>query len=48
MPGDKSRAAHAKAVKEGIELSPEIVDILREVAILTKKEAELESILVHK
>ena len=48
MPGDKSRAARAKAMKEGIELSPEIVDILKEVAGLTKKETELESILVHK
>ncbi len=47
MPGDKSRAARAKAMKDGIELSPEIIDILREVAGITKKEAELESILKH-
>ena len=48
MPGDKSRAARAKAI-EGTawDLSPEIIDILREVAGITKKEAELESILKH-
>lgn len=47
MPGDKSRAARAKALKEGIELSPEIVDILREVAKLTNKEKELEAVVHH-
>lgn len=47
MPGDKSRAARAKAMKEGIELSPEIVDVLREVSQLTHKEKELEAILKH-
>lgn len=47
MPGDKSRAAKAKAMATGIELSPEIIDILREVAELTHKEKELEAILHH-
>lgn len=47
MPGDKSRAARAKALRDGIELSPEIIEILRQVAGITKKEAELESILKH-
>lgn len=47
MPGDKSRAARENAMKYGIELSPEIIEILRNVAKLTQKEAELESILTH-
>lgn len=47
MPGDKSRAARAKAIKDGIVLSSEIVEILRQVATITKKNTELESILMH-
>ncbi|MEG1602568.1 MAG: Ldh family oxidoreductase [Cloacibacillus sp.] len=47
IPGDKERISREKALKEGIALSPEIIDILRQVAGMTKKEKELEAILAH-
>ena len=47
MPGDKSRAARAKALESGIELSPEIIDVLREIADKTNQREQLEAILKH-
>lgn len=48
MPGDKERMYREKAMKDGIELSQEIVDILKEVAGSTGKMSELEAVLVEK
>ncbi|MDO4561353.1 MAG: Ldh family oxidoreductase [bacterium] len=47
MPGDKSRAARAKALESGIELSPEIIDVLREIADKTDQREQLEAILKY-
>lgn len=44
IPGDKEKDARDKAMAEGVELSPEIVAQLREVAVLTGKEKELEAV----
>lgn len=47
IPGDKERFSRENALKDGIKLSPEIVEIMRQVARMTKKETALESILVR-
>lgn len=45
IPGDKERLSREYAIKKGIKLSSEIVQILKDVARLTNKEEELCSIL---
>jgi len=45
IPGDKERYSREKAIDGGIVLSQEIVEMLRQVAGITKNEAALESIL---
>lgn len=45
IPGDKEMDYRKKALADGIELSPEIIGLLREVAAIAHKEKELEAIL---
>lgn len=47
IPGDKERFSREKAMRDGIELSNEIVEILRTVAKMTDSTEELQSVLVE-
>lgn len=47
IPGDKERAAREKALREGIVLSGEIVDILKIAAEATKKTDKLKAVLAE-